>query len=105
MEYLSATAYNFRMGQGPYELSEETYNEEDSSEFDMDQAPHDQNDVCAEEFGMKLTREDLDCLKPGKCLKGEVINYYMQLIIRRSDMDINLPTVVYFFLGKFDYFS
>uniref|UniRef100_A0A915EVF8 Uncharacterized protein n=1 Tax=Ditylenchus dipsaci TaxID=166011 RepID=A0A915EVF8_9BILA len=73
MEYLSAIAYNFRMGQV---------------------ASDNQRDVCAEEFGIKLTREDMDCLKPVKCLKGEVINYYMQLIIRRSSLDLNLPTAV-----------
>uniref|UniRef100_A0A915EEA6 Ubiquitin-like protease family profile domain-containing protein n=1 Tax=Ditylenchus dipsaci TaxID=166011 RepID=A0A915EEA6_9BILA len=77
------------MGQGPYELSEET---DDEKTVVNPTWIRPQNDVCAEEFGMKLTREDLYCLKPGKCLKGEVIHYYMQLIIRRSDMDVNLPT-------------
>uniref|UniRef100_A0A915E5W7 Uncharacterized protein n=1 Tax=Ditylenchus dipsaci TaxID=166011 RepID=A0A915E5W7_9BILA len=74
----------------PYLLSKEADDEEDSSKSDMDQAPDDRNEVCANEFRMKLTREDVDCLKPGKCLKGEVINFYMQPIVRRSYSNLNL---------------
>uniref|UniRef100_A0A915DWG5 Uncharacterized protein n=1 Tax=Ditylenchus dipsaci TaxID=166011 RepID=A0A915DWG5_9BILA len=65
IEYLSAIDYNFRMGQGPYVLSKKADDEEDSSKSDMDQAPDDQKEVCANEFGIKLTREDVDCIKPG----------------------------------------
>uniref|UniRef100_A0A915EWR9 Uncharacterized protein n=1 Tax=Ditylenchus dipsaci TaxID=166011 RepID=A0A915EWR9_9BILA len=58
----------------PHVLFKEADDEEDSNKSDMNQAPDDQNEVCAYEFGIKLTREDVDCLEPGNCLKGEVIN-------------------------------
>uniref|UniRef100_A0A915D6F5 Ubiquitin-like protease family profile domain-containing protein n=1 Tax=Ditylenchus dipsaci TaxID=166011 RepID=A0A915D6F5_9BILA len=91
MEYLSAIAYNFRISQGPYVLSKEAYDEEDSLIWIRLE-----KEVCANEFGIKLTREDVNFLKLGKCLKGKVINYYMQLIVRRSHSNHNLPMVYTF---------
>uniref|UniRef100_A0A915CW46 Uncharacterized protein n=1 Tax=Ditylenchus dipsaci TaxID=166011 RepID=A0A915CW46_9BILA len=60
----------------PYVLSKEADDEEDSNKSDMDQAPGKllrisdlkiimslqmiRNEVCANEFGIKLTREDVD---------------------------------------------
>jgi sentrin-specific protease 1 len=53
-------------------------------------------EVFADEFGIKITRHDLRTLQGLNWLNDEVINFYINLIVRRSEMRNDLPKVYAF---------
>jgi sentrin-specific protease 1 len=56
------------------------------------------NEIFSEDFGVKITRHDLQTLKGLNWLNDEVINFYLNMISRRSEQHSYLPKVC----GLFD---
>lgn len=55
--------------------------------------PQDQDRVLARDFNLDVSVKDLRTLRPGQWLNDQVINYWMQLLNRRSQTNDNLPKV------------
>lgn len=57
--------------------------------------------ILIEKFGLTITKEDIQTLRPFKWLNDMVINFYMELLVERSKQNENLPKVysmnTYFF--------
>uniref|UniRef100_A0A915DNN5 Ubiquitin-like protease family profile domain-containing protein n=1 Tax=Ditylenchus dipsaci TaxID=166011 RepID=A0A915DNN5_9BILA len=50
-------------------------------------------EILVQKFGISLTSEDLERLLPGKWLNDVLINYYMQLIVKKKPRGSYLPKV------------
>uniref|UniRef100_A0A915ESR2 Ubiquitin-like protease family profile domain-containing protein n=1 Tax=Ditylenchus dipsaci TaxID=166011 RepID=A0A915ESR2_9BILA len=69
----------------------------DDSEDDVSDLLGDSLDeICAANFGIILKKRDIELLKPGQWLNGELISHYFQLIAKRSSEMLDMPKVYSF---------
>uniref|UniRef100_A0A915DF16 Uncharacterized protein n=2 Tax=Ditylenchus dipsaci TaxID=166011 RepID=A0A915DF16_9BILA len=53
-------------------------------------------EVLANQFGIKLNKEQLGFLEPTVWLNGKTVNFYHQMIVQQNKSDLNLPPVFSF---------